>query len=163
MKFSLRKTPSALQFVYKYDGAAGQLTGSQMTLSREGSLLTLTVDLSANLRTRDHRVGGAWQDAMILARDRHKLKFVQCHDRLMRTRLVKAWEQVDSPRMRLALLMGPALTCLYEVKPRALLLGGVQLDVVDNLDPRDLETTTVRAWRSSGFRASGFRHSQAGA
>jgi len=161
MKYSLRKTPSALHLAYKYDSAAGDITGSHLTLSREGSLLTVAIDLTGNFRTRD-RTGSACQDAVTLAREHHKLKFLQCHDNLVRTRLVRAWEQVVQPRMRLALLMGSHGRCLYEVTPRSLFMGGVQLDVVSVLDFRRPDAAGSRAWRSSGFHASGFQHSQAG-
>lgn len=162
MKYSLRKTPSPLHLAYKYDGSPGDLTGSHLTLSCEGSLLTLAIDLAGNFRTRD-RAGGAYLDAMVLARDHHKLKFVQCHDNLVRTRLVRAWEQVAHPRLRLALLMGSRGASLYEVTPRSLFMGGVQLDVLSVLDFRQPDALGSRGWRRSGFHASGFQHSQAGA
>ena len=97
MKHSLRKTPSLLHLVYKYDGAGGNVTGCHLTLSCEGSLMTLAVDLSGNFRARDRAIR-TYLDAVTLARDHHKLKFVQCHDTLVRTRLVRAWEQVAHPR-----------------------------------------------------------------
>ena len=161
MMHSLRKTPSLLHLVYKYDGAGGNVTGCHLTLSCEGSLMTLAVDLSGNFRARD-RATRTYLDAVTLARDHHKLKFVQCHDTLVRTRLVRAWEQVAHPRMRLALLMGSRGASLYEVTPRSLFMGGVQLDVLSVLDSAPRDAQASRGWRSSGFQASGFRHSQAG-
>lgn len=81
----------------------------------------------------------------------------------MRTRLTRAWEQVVHPRMRLALLMWcPRGVSLYEVTPRSLFMGGVQLDVLSVLDSAPNENHGSRGWRSSGFQASGFQHSQAG-
>eukprot|EP01034_Spumella_vulgaris_P013291 gene13291-16951_t len=53
MKQSLRKTPSLLHLAYKYDGAGGDVTGSHLTLSCHGSLLTLAIDLAGNFRNRD--------------------------------------------------------------------------------------------------------------
>lgn len=160
MKHSLRKTSAPLHLAYKYDGAAGDLTGSHLILTCEGPLLTFTIDLSGNFRTRD-RTGGAYADAMTLLRDHHKLKFVQCLDNLVRTRLVRAWEQVEQPRMRLALLMGSRGGCLYEVTPRSLLMGGVQLDVMSVLDFQQFDELDCRHWRP-GFHASGFAPSRAG-
>jgi hypothetical protein len=161
MKQSLRKTPSLLHLAYKYDGAGGNVTGCHLTLNCEGSVLTLAVDLTGNFRNRDHS-GRTYQDAVTLARDHHKLKFVQCHDNLVRTRLIRTWEQVAHPQLRLALLMGSRGGSLYEVKPRSLLMGGVQLDVLSVLDFHELEARSSRGWRHSGFHASGFQHSQAG-
>lgn len=161
MKQSLRKTPSALHLAYKYDGAAGDVTGSHLTLTSDGPVLTLAVDLTGNFRSRD-RAARSYLDAMTLLRDHHKLKFVQCHDNLVRTRLVRAWEQVAHPQLRLALLMGARGGSLYEVMPRSLLMGGVQLDVLSVLDFQLLDVHGARGWRQPGFRASGFQHSQAG-
>jgi hypothetical protein len=161
MKQSLRKTPSLLHLAYKYDGVGGNVTGCHLTLNGEGSVLTLAVDLTGNFRHRD-RAGRAYLDAATLVRDHHKLKFVQCHDNLVRTRLIRAWEQVAHPQLRLALLMGSRGTSLYEVMPRSLLMGGVQLDVLSVLDFHELEARSSRGWRHSGFQASGFQHSQAG-
>ncbi len=161
MKQSLRKTPSPLHLAYKYDGAAGDIIASHLTLACEGPVLTLTMDLTCNFRGRD-RTGGAYLDAVALARDHHKLKFVQCHDSLVRARLIRAWDQVAHPQLRLALLMGSRGASLYEVAPRSLLMGGVQLDVLSVLDVQALESRGSRGWRHSGFHASGFQHSQAG-
>lgn len=161
MKQSLRKTPSLLHLAYKYDGVGGDVTGSHLTLSCHGSVLTLSIDLTGNFRNRD-RTGRAYLDAAVLAREHHKLKFVQCHDNLVRTRLVRAWEQVAHPQLRLALLMGSRGGSLYEVTPRSLLMGGVQLDVLSVLDFQQLEDQGSRGWRHSGFHASGFQHSRAG-
>lgn len=161
MKYSLRKTSAPLHLAYKYDAPAGNLAGSHLTLTCEGTLLTFTMDLAGNFRTRD-RAGGAYADAVALVRDHHKLKFVQCHDNLVRTRLVRAWEQIAQPRMRLALLMGSRGGCLYEVTPRSLLMGGVQLDVLSVLDFQQFDEPDSRHWRP-GFHASGFQPSRAGA
>jgi len=163
MKFSLRKTPSPLHLAYKYDGPGGDVMGSHLTLTCEGPVLTLAMDLTGNFRGRGPgRAGGACLDALALVRDHHKLRFVQCHDNLVRARLIRAWEQVAQPRLRLALLMGSRGAALYEVAPRSLLMGGVQLDVLSVLDADALQAQGSRGWRHSGFHASGFQHSQAG-
>ncbi len=161
MKYSLRRTASPLHLAYKYDGGEGDVTGSRLTLGCDGAEMTLAVDLTGNFRIRD-RTARAYVDAMALARDHHKLMYVQCHDNLVRARLVRAWEQVQQPRLRLALFMGAHGGGLYEVTPRSLLMGGVQLDVLSVLDFEALRSRSDRAWRPSGFQASGFRHSQAG-
>jgi hypothetical protein len=136
MKHSLRKTPSHLHLVYKYGEAGGGVLGRNLVLSQEGSVLTLDVDLEANLRARNKR--SSWYvSAMFLARNPHKLKSLQCPDNLVRTRLIRAWEQVPSPRLRLRLDLGGHGRFLYEVSPHSLFMGGVQLDVRDFQEEHD--------------------------
>jgi hypothetical protein len=112
MKYSLRKTPSHLHLTYKYGEANGGLLGRNLVLEAEGKVLTLEVDLSANLLARNK--SSPWYlDAVSLSTNYHKLKALQCPDNLVRTRLILA------PRGRY----------LYEVSPHSLFMGGIQLDV----------------------------------
>ncbi|HET6828949.1 MAG TPA: hypothetical protein VFH35_09735, partial [Ramlibacter sp.] len=98
--------------------------------------LTLDVDLEANLRARNKR--STWYvSAMFLARNPHKLKSLQCPDNLVRARLIRAWEQVPSPTLRLRLDLGGHGRFLYEVSPHSLFMGGVQLDVMDFQEEHD--------------------------
>ena len=47
----------------------------------------------------------------------------------MRTRLIRAWEGVTDPRLRMRLVLNPRGRYLYEVAPHSLFMGGIQLDV----------------------------------
>lgn len=128
MKYSLRKTPSHLHLTYKYGESNGGLLGRNLVLEAEGNLLTLEVDLSANLLARNK--SSPWYlDAIGLASNYHKLKSLQCPDNLVRTRLIRAWEGVENPTMRLRLILSPRGRYLYVVAPHSLFMGGIQLDV----------------------------------
>lgn len=128
MKYSLRKTPAHLHLTYKYGEANGGLLGRNMHLEVVDNLLTLEVDLSANLLARN-KTSGWYLDAVSLASNYHKLKFLQCPDNLVRARLIRAWEGVANPRMRMRLLLNPRGRYLYLVSPHSLFMGGIQLDV----------------------------------
>lgn len=137
MQHPLRKTPCHLHLSYKYGEPGGGVLGRNMMLLSEGSVLTLTVDLEANLRSRNKN--SAWYVAASqLLRNRHRLKSLQCPDNLVRTRLIRAWENVSHPQLRLLLDLGPVGRFLYDVSPHSLFMGGVQLDVrafLEELDP----------------------------
>src|SRR6476469_5168742 len=106
MKYSLRKTPSHLHLTYKYGETNGGLLGRNLFLEVEGNLLTLEIDLSANLLARNKQ--SAWYlDAVDLSTNYHKLKSLQCPDNLVRTRLIRAWEGVEQPRLRMRLVLAP--------------------------------------------------------
>lgn len=138
MNYSLRKTPSHLHLVYKYGETGGGVLGRNMVLTCEANLLTLEVDLEANLRARNK--SASWYvSAMFLVRNPHKLKSIQCPDNLVRARLIRAWEQVANPRLRLRLDLGGHGRFLYEVSPHSLFMGGVQLDVRDFSEEQDAE------------------------
>ncbi len=137
MQHPLRKTPCHLHLAYKYGEPGGGVLGRNMMLAAEGAVLTFTVDLEANLRSRNKN--SAWYVAASqLLRSRHRLKSLQCPDNLVRTRLIRAWEQVAHPQMRLLLDLGPAGRFLYDVSPHSLFTGGVQLDIRAFLE--ELET-----------------------
>jgi hypothetical protein len=128
MKYSLRKTPSHLHLTYKYGEANGGLLGRNLVLEVDGSVLTLEIDLSANLLARNKQ--SPWYlDAVDLSSNYHKLKSLQCPDNLVRTRLIRAWEGVAEPRLRMRLVLNPRGRYLYEVAPHSLFMGGIQLDV----------------------------------
>jgi hypothetical protein len=128
MKYSLRKTPSHLHLAYKYGEASDGLLGRNFMLQIEGHLLTLSIDLTPNFHTRS-KTAAAYLDAMTLTQNHHKLKFLQCSDNLVRTRLVRAWEQVEKPQLRMRLELGPRRHFLYAVLPHSLFAGGIQFDV----------------------------------
>jgi hypothetical protein len=143
MKYSLRKTPSHLQLAYKYGEANGGLLGRNLVLEADGNLLTLEIDLSANLLARNKQ--SAWYlDAVALASNYHKLKSLQCPDNLVRGRLIRSWEQIAQPRLRLLLDLGPEGRYLYDVSPHSLFTGGVQLDVRAFLEELEPGRTTSR-------------------
>ncbi len=129
MKYSLRKTPSHLHLTYKYGEANGGLLGRNLVLEvAEGNVLTLEIDLSANLLARNK--SSPWYlDAVELSSNYHKLKSLQCPDNLVRTRLIRAWEGVQDPKLRMRLVLNPRGRYVYEVSPHSLFMGGIQLDV----------------------------------
>lgn len=139
MKYSLRKTPSHLHLAYKYGEPGGGVLARNILLEVEGSELTLDVDLSANLKARNKSSG--WYVAMMqLVRNRHKLRSLQCADNLVRARLIRWWEQVPQPRLRLRLDLGEHGRFLYDVSPHSLFTGGVQLDVRSFMDEQPPST-----------------------
>lgn len=140
MKYSLRKTPSHLHLTYKYGEASGGLLGRNLVLEVvDDNLLTLEIDLSANLLARNKQ--SPWYlDAVDLASNYHKLKSLQCPDNLVRTRLIRAWEGIEEPKLRLRLVLNPRGRYLYEVAPHSLFMGGIQLDVQAFLE-EESETT----------------------
>ena len=128
MKYSLRKTPSHLNLAYKYGEASGGLLGRNLVLEVDGSQLTLEIDLSANLLARNKQ--SPWYlDAIDLAANYHKLKSLQCPDNLVRTRLLRTWEGIEQPKLRLRLVLHPRGRYVYDVAPHSLFMGGIQLDV----------------------------------
>lgn len=136
MKYSLRKTPSHLHLIYKYGDATGGLLGRNTTLEVEGSLFTLEIDLGSNLITRN-KSSSWYRDAVELADNYHKLKSLQCADNLVRTRLIRAWESVAQPQMRMRLKLGERGDFLYDVSPHSLFTGGIQLDVREFLPQQE--------------------------
>lgn len=146
MKYSLRKTPSHLQLTYKYGDAGGGLLGRNLVLEVDGNVMTFEVDLSANLLARNK--SSPWYlDAVSLSTNYHKLRSLQCPDNLVRTRLIRAWDSVEQPRLRMRLVLNPRGRYLYEVAPHSLFMGGIQLDVHAFLDDeseahRETETET---------------------
>lgn len=128
MKYTLRKTPSHLSLAYKYGEANGGLLGRNLVLHVDGSRLVLEVDLSANLLARNKQ--SPWYlDALGLAANHHRLKSLQCPDNLVRTRLIRAWEGIAQPKLRMRLVLSPRGRYVYDVAPHSLLMGGIQLDV----------------------------------
>lgn len=144
MKHSLRKTPSHLHLAYKYGDASDGLLGRNFTLESDGRLLILGIDLAANFHARN-KSATPYLDAITLVQHHHKLRFLQCADNLVRARLIRAWESVERPRLRMRLDLGPRGQFLYAVLPHSLFMGGIQLDVQEvldqdsNFDRRDAE------------------------
>ena len=133
MKQSLRKTSSHLLLAYKYGEASDSLTGRNFTLDVQGREMTLHIDLTPNFHTRN-KAAASYLDGLNLIHNNHKLKFVQCSDNLMRSRLIKAWERVEQPRLQMCLDLGPRGQFLYAVLPHSLFAGGVQLDVMEQIE-----------------------------
>ena len=136
MRYSLRKTPSHLHLAYKYGEASDGLLGRNFVLEVEDRQLTLAIDLTPNFHTRN-KAASAYLDAVSLAHNHHKLRFLQCSDNLVRARLIKAWEMVQHPRMRMCLELGQRGHYLYAVQPHSLFMGGIQLDVLQVLEDSD--------------------------
>jgi alpha-tubulin suppressor-like RCC1 family protein len=136
MKYSLRKTPSHLHLAYKYGEASDGLLGRNFVLDVDDRQLTLNIDLTPNFHTRN-KAASAYLDAVSLAHNHHKLRFLQCSDNLVRARLIKAWETVQHPQMRMCLELGQRGHYLYAVQPHSLFMGGIQLDVLQVLEEAD--------------------------
>ena len=132
MKYSLRKTPSHLHLAYKYGEGADGLMGRHFVLEVDEGVLTLTIDLTPNFHTRN-KSASAYLDAINLAHNHHKLRYLQCADNLVRARLIKAWEQVQQPKLRMCLELGQRGRYLYAVQPHSLFMGGIQFDVEEVL------------------------------
>ena len=142
MKYSLRKTPSHLLLAYKYGESNGGLLGRNLLLEVDGEVMTLEVDLSANLLARNK--SSPWYlDAVDLSSNYHKLKSLQCPDNLVRTRLIRAWDGIAEPRLRMRLVLAPRGRYLYEVAPHSLFMGGIQLDVQAFLEEESETTGTA--------------------
>lgn len=135
MKYSLRKTPSHLHLAYKYGEASEGLMGRNFTLDvdEDVSVMTLGIDLTPNFHTRN-KSASAYLDAVSLAHNHHKLRFLQVSDNLVRARLIKAWEQVQHPALHLCLELGPRGRYMYVVQPHSLFMGGIQFDVEEVLE-----------------------------
>ena len=133
MKYSLRKTPSHLHVAYKYGEGTDGLMGRNFVLDIDGRVLTLAIDLTPNFHTRS-KAAAAYIDAVNFAQNHHKLRFLQCSDNLVRTRLIRAWEQVQNPELRLCLELGQRGHYVYAVQPHSLFMGGIQFDVERVLD-----------------------------
>ena len=142
MKYSLRKTPSHLHLTYKYGEASGGLLGRNLGLEVvDGNVLTLELDLSANLLARNKQ--SPWYlDAVSLSTNYHKLKSLQIPDNLVRTRLLRAWEGIADPKLRMRLVLTPRGRYLFEVAPHSLFMGGIQLDVQAFLEDESETTST---------------------
>jgi hypothetical protein len=139
MKYSLRKTPSHLHLAYKYGEGSDGVMGRNFILEVEGRVMTLSIDLTPNFHTRN-KSASAYLDAVNLAHNHHKLRYLQCPDNLLRSRLIRAWEQVAQPQLRMCLELGQRGRYLYSVQPHSLFMGGIQFDVEQVLEED--------AWRS---------------
>lgn len=133
MKQSLRKTPTQLHLAYKYGDGSERLVGRNLSLLQDGILLTITIDLSPNFQLRN-KTSTAYLDAINLMHNHHKLRSLQCGDNLVRARLLRAWEDVADPQLRMCLELGQRGRFLYSVQPHSLFTGGIQLDVEAVLD-----------------------------
>ncbi|MBG9389676.1 hypothetical protein [Caenimonas aquaedulcis] len=142
MKYSLRKTPSHLHLAYKYGEASDGLLGRNFVLVVDDKQLTLGVDLTPNFHLRN-KSAAAYLDAVNFAHNHHKLRYLQCSDNLVRTRLIRAWEQVQQPSMRMCLDLGPRGRFLYSVLPHSLFMGGIQLDVQEVLEEEASRSRTT--------------------
>lgn len=136
MKYSLRKTPSHLHLAYKYGEAADGLMGRNFMLEVEANELTLSIDLTPNFHTRN-KGASAYLDAVNFAHNHHKLRYLQCADNLVRTRLIREWEKIAEPRLIMCLELGPRGRYLYAVQPHSLFTGGIQFDVQQVLEEQD--------------------------
>lgn len=151
MKHSLRKTPSHLHLAYKYGEGTDGLMGRNFVLDVDGNVLQLTIDLTPNFHTRN-KAAGAYLDAVNLAHNHHKLRYLQCADNLVRARLIKAWETVSHPKLIMCLELGPRGRYLYAVQPHSLFMGGIQFDVQQVLEEEDAGRVRSHALELHGHR-----------
>jgi hypothetical protein len=133
MRYSLRRTTAHLHLTYGSGEASEALIGRRFTLEVEGSALTLLIDLTPNFQTRN-KLASSYLDAAALLRNHDRLRSVQCDDNLVRTRLVRTWEDMHEPSLRMVLDLGPRGHFVYAVRPHLLFTGGVQLDVLQALE-----------------------------
>ncbi|RYF41592.1 MAG: hypothetical protein EOO25_09380 [Comamonadaceae bacterium] len=133
MKQSLRKTSSHLRLAYKYGETSDNLAGRNFALEIQGRELTLYIDLVPNFQTRN-KAAASYREGLNLIDNHHKLKYLQCSDNLMRSRLVRAWERVEQPRLRMCLDLGQRGQFLYAVLPHSLFAGGIQFDVMEHVE-----------------------------
>jgi hypothetical protein len=133
MKQSLRKTPSQLHLAYKYGEGSDRLVGRHFSLTQDGAVLTIGIDLAANFQSRN-KTAASYLDAINLVHNHHKLRSLQCGDNLVRARLIRAWEQISHPKLRMCLELGPRGRYLYCVQPHSLFTGGIQFEVEAELD-----------------------------
>ena len=149
MKVSLRKTPSHLHLAYKYGEGTDGLMGRNFMLSVEDNILTLGIDLTPNFHTRN-KSASAYLDAVNFAHNHHKLRYLQCADNLVRARLIRAWETIPDPTLIMCLDLGPRGHFLYSVEPHSLFMGGIQFDVKEVVEERDVARRShpVEAHRS---------------
>jgi hypothetical protein len=117
------------------------MVGRNLSLLQDGAVLTITIDLSTNFLLRD-KASPAYLDAVNFVHNHHKLLSLQCDDNLVRSRLIRAWEKVADPQLRMCLDLGPRGRFLYAVKPHSLFTGGIQFDVVEVLQ-EDMRPTRV--------------------
>lgn len=133
MRYSLRRTAVPLHLVYGAgQGEGGSLIGRRFMLDVEGRELMLSVDLALNFQGRYKSTGPI--EAEALMRNRSRLRAIQCDDNLVRTRLVRAWEELHEPRLTALLDLGERGRLLYAVRPHLRFMGGVQLEVLKELD-----------------------------
>lgn len=150
MKQSLRKTSSHLLLAYKYGETSASLSGRDFLLDIQGRLMTLQMDLTPNFHTRS-KSAPSYVEGRALIENHHKLKFVQCDDNLMRARMIKAWERVEQPQLRMCLDLGARGQFLYSVLPHSLFTGGIQFDVLEQLA---LPQALQRAMAEDGSQSS---------
>ncbi len=133
MQQPLRRTTAHLHLAYGEREASEGLVGRRFMLGIQGRDMTLSIDLTPNFQTRNKRAPG-YVDAAALVRNHARLTSVQCDDNLVRTRLVRTWEEMHEPRLRLVLDLGPRGRFAYAVRPHLRFTGGVQLDVLEALE-----------------------------
>lgn len=133
MQQSLRRTTAHLHLAYGEREASEGLIGRRFMLKIAGRDMSLSIDLTPNFHTRNKNAP-SYVDAAALVRNHARLTAVQCDDNLVRTRLVRAWEETPDPQLRLVLDLGPRGQFAYAVRPHLLFTGGVQLDVVQALE-----------------------------
>lgn len=133
MRYSLRRTVAHLHLTYGSAETSRALIGRRFTLEIEGNALTLLIDLTPNFQTRN-KMAPSYLDAAALLRNHYRLSSMQCDDNLVRTRLVRTWEEMHEPSLRMVLDLGPRGHFVYAVRPHLLFTGGIQLEVLQVLD-----------------------------
>lgn len=133
MQQPLRRTTAHLHLAYGEREASEGLVGRRFMLEIQGRDMTLSIDLTPNFHTRNQNAPG-YVDAAALVRNHARLTAVHCDDNLVRTRLVRLWERMHEPRLRLVLDLGPRGQFAYAVRPHLQFTGGVQMDVLEALE-----------------------------
>lgn len=133
MKQSLRRTPTQLHLAYKSGESSERVIGRNLSLLRDGAMLTLAIDLASNFQLRNKN-SAFYLDAVNLVHNHHRLRWLQCGDNLVRSRLIRAWELVEQPQLRMCLELGRHGRYVYAVQPHSLFTGGIQFDVAQVLE-----------------------------
>lgn len=133
MRQSLRRTLAPLRLTYGEGEASEGLLGRRFMLDIEGSQLTLSIDLTLNFQTRN-KAAASHIEALAFTRNHGRLRALLCEDNLVRTRLVRAWESLPSPQLRLLVDLGPRGHYTYAARPHLPFAGGVQLQVLQVLE-----------------------------
>lgn len=137
MKHSLRRTPTQLHLAYKDGEDSERLIGRNLSLLRDGAMLTLSIDVASNFQLRNKN-SVSYLDAVHLADNHRQLKYLQCSDNLVRSRLIRAWGLVAQPELRMCLELGQHGRYVYAVQPHSLFTGGIQFDVEQVLEEEAL-------------------------
>lgn len=127
MNQSLRKTSTGISVEYSNKGFSHNLTGTNFSLEESKDHICLTIDLSANLRSRN-KASTDYVDACELVKNNTFLKSVQLFEKSIIKGLLDANKRTPNASWELKILLGEKGTFKYTVKP-SMVNGSVFLNV----------------------------------